>query len=105
MTSKTNQHADLGDILGLRFECKHCQAAIVVPPAKVIKGIAKNCANCNAPWWEDREVSEALEMLVASLRKFQTFNASPIIGFSFSLELTGESDAKLLASRRSESEQ
>jgi|SRR5580658_2589170 hypothetical protein len=105
MTTQTNQYADLRDILGLRFQCKKCQSVISLPPSQIIGRIPHSCVNCEREWspHSSREVSEALEMLLGALRTFQRFNDSPNVGFSFSLELTGDGAKTLPVSRASDS--
>lgn len=51
MTSQTKRFIELGDVLGLRFECNECHASLFLPLGKGVNASRlRVCPHCNHLW-------------------------------------------------------
>jgi DNA replicative helicase MCM subunit Mcm2 (Cdc46/Mcm family) len=49
MTTKRRTYIELGDIIAIDYECRHCGSRCSVPIAKFDRKVDK-CPNCNQDW-------------------------------------------------------
>lgn len=67
MVKETHLVFELGDIVGVRLQCHHCETEIVQKLNKPRK-VPSNCPSCGKPWTfenEDTNYQEQLERLRA----------------------------------------
>jgi len=95
MSSQTQYFIELGDVLALRFKCKHCETIVSLPMSAKDKRMEMlgACPNCNEPWLLSCNVSivPAVAELTAALLKLtaiiQERDKSPDTGVSLMLEV------------------
>ena len=97
MTSQTKRFIQLSDILGLHFECTHCDSTLLIPLSReiFIKKLYA-CPHCGNPWIKRLEggsvesvISDCIERLKA-LREALTGGLYD--SFSLTLEVKNEDE-------------
>ncbi len=102
MTSRTRQYIELQDLLGLRFECKHCETSVEVS-FNHLTDLPSQCSNCGQTWMAkpqgDMSASQTYSRLGQFVSAYKAMTAElegqyAIAKFSLSLEITAISMGK-----------
>jgi hypothetical protein len=90
MTRQTKRFIELGDILGLRFECssKECRANLWLPlVSEINRGHPlKKCPSCGQPWMQFGDASQ--ESLVSDLDKAIKALSGASLGCAITVEVS-----------------
>src|ERR1700722_15117710 len=95
MTSQTKHYIVLGDLLGLRLQCKGCDSALSLPLENIGDAIPQKCPNCKNEWFNpnaQRTASAPVLAFVDVYRRLQEafHSGKPVTaGFSLNLEVSG----------------
>jgi hypothetical protein len=95
MTFKTKHYIEVADIVGLHFQCVHCQAEIDLTPKGLESKVLDNCPVCRRSWAAVETVagaqvihSQPFIKLVEVLGELQRIlGANSPLGFKMLLEL------------------
>jgi transcription elongation factor Elf1 len=94
MTSHLKHYVDLSDFTSMRFECKHCGAALSFPFSVDMQNVPRVCPACNAEWVDMYSNRKPIEILkgffdaYARVTRMLSAEAGPSpVGFDLHLEL------------------
>lgn len=103
MTSETKKFIEPKDIIGIRLECTHCKAALLLPFSG-FSGLLdlerlRICPHCQRPWTQlpDGATAEtAILQCVEKVRSLNTLLENGRYGFGLTLEIKDDEPEKRL---------